>query len=276
VAFQVEHGVHGLWANGTSSEFAAFGTDERARAVETVVDAAGGRPVIANVSDAGTKRVIEHAQRSVAAGADAVAATPPFYFPHSQDEVLEHFRAIRAAVDAPLYVYNIPQTVRARVELPTLFRLIDEGVVAGMKDSQNDLEYLRQVAMFVSTGGHDFRLFAGTRYLIDAAVLIGADGAIPSIANAFPWLAVKAFEQAASGDFSGAAATCETLARLENIAAVAVGGSRNAAILALIKTVLWQCDVLASPQVTGPLRNMTSEEQARVAAQVRTILQPSP
>jgi 4-hydroxy-tetrahydrodipicolinate synthase len=271
VAFQADGGVHGLWAMGTSSEFAAFDARERSAIIEAIVDAAQVLPVIANVSDASTRRAIEHARNAGSAGAAAIAATPPYYFPHSQDEVLAHFRAIGDAIDRPLFVYNIPQTVRVRVELPTLFTLIADGVVAGMKDSQNDLEYVRQVAMHVERESRSFALFAGTRYLIDAAILVGAVGAIPSIANAFPRLCVEAYERASEGDYSASAAVCVRLATLENLAGQVRLGSRNAAVLGFIKAMLAGDSVIASPALTGPLRDLDELEIAQVRDAVMAL-----
>src|SRR5579884_296489 len=113
VEFQLAEGVHGFWVLGTTGEFAAFTEDERAAVVETVVRTARGRvPVLANASDAGTRLAIRHARRAHEVGADAVAATPPYYYPHAQTELIDHYRAIAAAVSLPLFVYNIPQTVR--------------------------------------------------------------------------------------------------------------------------------------------------------------------
>lgn len=271
VSVQVNAGVHGFWAMGTSSEFAAFDTAERAAMTEAVVEGAAGRSVIANISDASTRRAIQHAREAARVGADAVAATPPYYFPHTQDEVLAHFRALRDAIDLPLFVYNIPQTVRVRVELPTLMELMLDGTVAGMKDSQNDLEYMRQVAMRAARAGLQFALFAGTRYLIDAAILVGASGAIPSIANAFPRLCVEAYERAASGDFPGSAALCVRLAALENLAGVASDGSRNAAVLGLIKAVLSGESVIESSALTAPLRDLSEAEAREIRRQVTSL-----
>lgn len=266
VRFQVNGGVSGFWAMGTSSEFAAFDAAERAAMTAVVVENAPDLPVIANISDASTRRAIEHARAAAVAGAVAIAATPPYYYPHSQDEVLRHYRLLRDTVALPLFVYNIPQTVRVRVELPTLFALIEEGTVAGMKDSQNDLEYMRQVAIHVDGNGSDFSLFAGTRYLIDAAVLVGAAGAIPSISNAFPRLCVEAYDRAATGDFSSAAARCRRLAELENIASVVGGRSRNAAVLGLIKALLSGSSVIATPDLTDPFRTLSETEIAEALA----------
>ena len=55
VEYLLGEGVHGIWAMGTTGEFACFDADEREAAVKTVVKAVRGRaPVIANVGDAKT------------------------------------------------------------------------------------------------------------------------------------------------------------------------------------------------------------------------------
>jgi 4-hydroxy-tetrahydrodipicolinate synthase len=253
VEFQIERGVHGLWAMGTTGEFAAFDPAQRASYIETVVEGSAGQaPVIANVSDAGTKLVIEHARRAEQAGADALAATPPYYFPHSQSELIAHYTAIASAVELPLYIYNIPQTVRTSVSLETAMDLAADGIVAGIKDSQNDLEWFRTLTLWASSKAPGFRAFAGTRHLIDAAVMAGAAGAIPSIANAHPDLCVQTFEFAASGDFHGARQCQSQIVAYEN--AVTVGrGSRNAAVIAGLKRILAERGIIASDAITAPL-----------------------
>jgi len=272
VDFQVRAGVHGLWAMGTSAEFASFSADERAAAIEAVVETAAGRvPVIANVSDASTRVTVQHGRRALRAGADGIAATPPYYYPHSQDELMVHYRAIQDAVDLPLFIYNIPQTVRVRLELRTAYQLAEEGTVSGIKDSQNDLEWFRQLVVFTRQRRLAFWAFAGTRYLIDAAVLAGAGGAIPSLANAFPELCVQAYEFAIAGDFAGAADVETRIIEIEQVAATAQGGSPNAAILGFLKTVLEARGVIANSALTAPLRSLTMDEQREVRARLRVL-----
>lgn len=273
VRFQLEGGVHGLWVMGTSAEFAAFSPDERAGAVAAVVETVAGRvPVIANVSDAGTRLAIQHAQLAAEAGADAIAATPPYYYPHGQDELLAHYRAIHDAVDLPLYIYNIPQTVRVRVDLASARWLAEEGIVAGIKDSQNDLEWFRQLVQFVRDRDIPFVAFAGTRYLIDAAVLAGADGAIPSIANAVPDLCVAVYERAATGHFAASDRLESRVISIESAARLVQGGSANAKTLGLIKSILCERGVIAGASLSLPLRTPTEEERRAMWAEVEPLL----
>lgn len=272
VRFQIDNGIHGFWAMGTSGEFASFDEGEREAAVAAVVDAADRRvPVIANVSDASTRMAIRHARRAIAAGADAVAATPPYYYPHSQDEVLAHFRTLRAAIDVPLFVYNIPQTVRVRVELPTARTLAAEGTAAGIKDSQNDLEYARQLALFVRSRGLTFSVFAGTRFLIDAAILCGADGAIPSAANVFPDLCVAALDAAVAGDFRTSADIEARVIEIESATGLIAEGSRNAAVLGLLKSLLADRGIINSPALTSPSRALTDEDRGLMRDRVAQV-----
>ena len=96
--FLIDAGVHGLWAMGTTGEFAAFPEAERARAITATVEQARGRvPVIGNVGDSSTGLALRHARHAIAAGVDALALTPPHYYPHSMDEMLIHFRAVKEA-----------------------------------------------------------------------------------------------------------------------------------------------------------------------------------
>src|SRR5579859_2123618 len=110
VRFQLEGGVQGLWVMGTSAEFAGFSAAERKSVLECVVATVNKRvAVICNVSAAATRESIVLGREAQQCGADAIAATPPYYYPHSQDEVQAHYRRLREAVDLPLFIYNIPQ-----------------------------------------------------------------------------------------------------------------------------------------------------------------------
>jgi 4-hydroxy-tetrahydrodipicolinate synthase len=277
VEWQIEKGVHGLWAMGTTAEFASFDVMERARAAATMVEAARGRvPVIVNASDASTRMALRDAREALAMGADGIAVTPPYYFPHSQDEVLAQYRTIRQAVDLPLFIYNIPQTVRVRVELGTAMTLVADGTVAGIKDSQNDLEWFRQLVVFARREKKEFAAFAGTRHLIDAAVLAGADGAIPSVANAFPALCVGVFEAADSGDFGTASRLQTTIVDVESASTSLRGGSRNAQVLGVLKSLLVEYGVIGGATLSGPLRGVDSETWPAVRARIDAVMAREP
>src|SRR5260370_4320595 len=113
VDFLVGAGVHGIWAMGTTGEFAALPEAERARGVAATVDQVAGRvPVVANIGDSSTGLALRHARHAVEAGAGGLALTPPPYYPPRMDEIVTHSRSPTEAVpDLPLLVYTIPPTL---------------------------------------------------------------------------------------------------------------------------------------------------------------------
>lgn len=271
VRYLIGEGVNGIWATGTTGEFPAFSQAERAAIVETVVDAAAGKvPVIVGIGDASTRLAIEHGQAAARADADAIALTPPYYYMNSQDELLEHFRAVHRAVDLPLLVYNIPQTVKTKMDVATVLTLASEGTVVGIKDSQNDLDWFRQLMTTVSERKLPFRGFLGTRILIDAGLVAGANGAIPGISNVGAADCVGAWEAAKRGDWRRADEHTRRLLKIQQIINLA-RGSANSQSFSGMKAILKALGVIASPRVRLPLRTVTSEEEAKIAAAVRDL-----
>jgi 4-hydroxy-tetrahydrodipicolinate synthase len=270
----IRQGVHGIWACGTTGEFPCFDADERENVVGTCVEAAMERvPVVANISDCSTRLAIEHGLRSLRAGADAVALTPPYYYSNTQDELLAHYRAVREAVDAPLFVYNIPSTVKVKVEVETIVTLAAEGTLMGIKDSQNDLDFARTLSLAANERGVPLRLFLGTRSLIDAALLVGAHGCIPGVANVVPRACLDAYEAASRGDFPVAFEAQQRVVDALALTRVA-RGSPTAASLGGMKAALKAMGVISHAFVAAPLRSPDPEEQERIEEVARRLRLP--
>jgi 4-hydroxy-tetrahydrodipicolinate synthase len=275
VSYLLDQGVHGIWATGTTGEFPCLSRDERASVVDMVVNTVGGRvPVIVGIGDASTRLAIEHGRAAQNIGADAVALTPPYYYVNSQEELLEHFRAVRTAVDLPLLVYNIPQNVKARMEVPTVIILAAEGTVVGVKDSQNDLDWFRQVMTATADKGLNFRGFLGTRILIDAGRIVGAHGSIPGVSNVVAADCVGAYEASQEGDWIAADRHTRRVLDVQRIMSIA-RGSATASSFSGMKAILKSLDVLASARVRLPLRTVSAEEEARIQAAVSEFGLPS-
>ena len=275
IDFLVDGGVHGIWVMGTTGEFALLLETERARAVALTVEQVAGRvPVIANVGDSSTALALRHARHAVDAGADALACTPPHYFPHSMDEVMTHYRTLKLAFpEQPLFIYNIPQTVKVRMTLEATLQLAREGTASGIKDSQNDLQWFRTLAAAIREEGREsqFRLFLGTRTLIDVGVVAGAHGAIPANSNVVPRACVMAYESAVAGDWAGARAAQALATRYDDLAEVARGGSTNAATLSSLKHVLRTWGIIDDPTVAQPSRSLTPDEVAELNRRLQAL-----
>ena len=73
-------GADGIYASGSSAECFLLSEEERRKTLEAVIEAADGAYVVAHVGNIGTKNSVALARHAKAAGADAIASVPPFYF----------------------------------------------------------------------------------------------------------------------------------------------------------------------------------------------------
>ena len=77
VDWLIDHGVHGLYPNGSIGEFTRFTAEERIRIIEIIADQAAGRvPILAGAAEANTRETIRACERYHELGARAVAIEP--------------------------------------------------------------------------------------------------------------------------------------------------------------------------------------------------------
>jgi 4-hydroxy-tetrahydrodipicolinate synthase len=270
VAFQLGAGVHGIFALGSTGELASLtGAQRRALLGATVAAVAGRVPVLAGIFDTSTRRCIENGLLAREAGADALVLAPPYYFRTSQRELLEHYRAVRAAVELPLIAYDVPSAVNVKLEPATVVTLAEEGTIAGLKDSSGDFHGFREVLM--RTRHLPFRAFTGSELIVDSCMHMGAHGSVPGLANVFPAEYVALYDHCVAGEWAAAAALQERLLACfrELITQGDPGGSASASALGGFKAGLKARGVIASTRVTEPLRSFTPAEEERVAAVMR-------
>jgi dihydrodipicolinate synthase/N-acetylneuraminate lyase len=175
VDFLIEAGVDALMPCGTTGECALLTLEEAAHAIDATIRAAGGRaPVLAHVGRASTAETLWLAQRG---GAESVSAVVPYYYAYSDDQIVRHYDALIAAVDVPVYAYNIPQRTGNDLTADVVRRI--DGL-AGVKDStkswERHLEYLQ-------TG---LEIYVGTDAFVREAFSAGAAGCVSALANVRP------------------------------------------------------------------------------------------
>jgi len=116
-----------------------------------------------------------------------------------------------------------------------------------------------------------FRLFLGTRILIDAAYVIGAHGAIPATSNVAPAACAETWEAAARGDFALGARAQEVVVKFEDLADIARGGSPDAASYSSMKLILREWGILDDARLTRPLRNFADDEVTELRKRLQAL-----
>ncbi len=273
IGFLLDAGVHGLFMLGSTSETATLTDRQRAAVIETGVRTAAGQvPVLAGVIDTATALAVEHAQVARRLGADALVLTAPFYLRPSQAEIIEHFRAVGAAVDLPILAYDIPVFVPTKIERATVLALARDGVIVGLKDSSGDLGNFR---LLVSEARDldGFAAFTGSELLVDLALLIGARGSVPGLGNVDPAGFVRVYDAVRAGDLETARREQERLCRLYAILAASTSGrlGLSATAFGAFKTALMLRGVLPSNAMGRPLLRYDADEVGRVRAVLEKV-----
>lgn len=201
VTFLKEH-VDGLFINGSYGGGVLMTEEERRQVAEVTVKTAEGKiPVTVHVGTADSlsaARLVDHA---AGCGATAVAAVGPYYFKHSKEEILHYFEALVKAAQGrvPVYVYNNPQFQGYPMELDVIRDLKEKVGVSGVKDATFDIQNMAKYMRLLKSDTFDVAL--GTEAMWLSACVLGCKAFIPGIANAFPEICKKMFQEGMAGDF---------------------------------------------------------------------------
>ncbi|HEY9076553.1 MAG TPA: dihydrodipicolinate synthase family protein [Anaerolineaceae bacterium] len=231
VDFLISRGVSGLFSGGTTGEFPSLSFQERVDLARATVHAADGRvPVVVHAGMNTTTETIRLALASAEAGAQAAAVITPYYYHFSEQALIEHFRAVAAALpDFPIYLYNNPQFTGNNIT-PSMVRRVVELCpnVIGMKDSSGILTTL---SASMELRGGKFNTLSGPDWLILAGQAFGFDGCVSGSTNVIPELTVALYQAAHSQNWERARA----LQKRVDTARVLLGEGRD---LSLYKGVL--------------------------------------
>ncbi len=206
VRWLIAQGVHGIFVAGTTGEGAALDDAQWKKLVRSAAEAVAGRvPLLAGVLAPTTALAAARARWAADLGADVVVAAAPYYYAYSPRELVAHFQAVARATALPVLLYNIPQTTRNPLTVDVCRELAESPQVVGVKDSSGDVTEFRRWVQVLRFGQRDFRLLLGTDHLTDVAVLLGAQGTVPSLGNIAGRDLVAAYEAAVAGDWAASA-----------------------------------------------------------------------
>jgi dihydrodipicolinate synthase/N-acetylneuraminate lyase len=244
VDFLVAGGLDGVLALGTTGEGLLFRPDERRRAVELFLAAAGGRlQVAAHCGAQTTADTVALAEHAASVGVDAVAVIGPPYFQLDERALLDHFLAAAAAcAPVPFYVYEFERASGYAVPLTVLHELRERASnLAGLKVSDAPFD---RFSPYLIEG---LDVFVGPEALIHDGLAAGAAGAVSGLASAFPERVAAVVREPTE---AGAVALGELRAAIELC-------PRHAAL----KFVLGERGVPIREDVRRPLRRLSDGER---------------
>ena len=137
----VDTGHDGIAVNGTTGEAPTTKSSEKLEIIKVVKKVVGSKiQVLSGAGDNETAYTVEQAKRSQEAGADGLLVVTPYYNKPPQAGIEAHFRAVAAATDLPIMMYDIPGRTGVEIESDTIVKLFDsvDNIVA-LKDAKGNI-----------------------------------------------------------------------------------------------------------------------------------------
>lgn len=199
----IEHlilgGVHGIFLLGSNGEAPSLSYALRKELITKACQYIDNRvPVLVGITDSSFEGSIEIAKHAKIAGADAVVIAPPYYFPISQNEMIDYLDALIPELPLPFMMYNMPSCTKLHLSIETVKRAKELGAI-GIKDSSGDMVYLRSlIEEFKSSP--QFAIIVGTESFLSETIELGGHGAVAGGANFYPKLFVALYNASLEGN----------------------------------------------------------------------------
>jgi 4-hydroxy-tetrahydrodipicolinate synthase len=180
----IDAGVHGMIMLGTVGENCSLEYREKLDVLRAAVDGVAGRvPVLTGVAECTTALACRFAADAQKLGVHGLMVLPAMVYKSDPRETVAHFRAVARASDLPILCYNNPVSYGVDITPAMFAELADEPKFVAIKESS---ENVRRITDLRNLLGERYLLFCGVDDLVLESVLLGADGWVSGLVNAFP------------------------------------------------------------------------------------------
>jgi 4-hydroxy-tetrahydrodipicolinate synthase len=215
-AWLLDNGSDGLVVGGTTGESPTLTDDEKLELFRVVIAAVGDRaPVVAGTGTYDTRHSIELTRAAERCGADAALVVTPYYNKPPERGLIEHFRAVAAATDLPVVIYNIPGRSGVNLSSSAIATLADVENIVGVKQANADLDELDRLSAI-----EGFGLYAGDNELLIEVLRRGGRGGVLVASHVVGPRMAEVARLCRAGDEAGAVALDDQLKPLYKALAV--------------------------------------------------------
>ena len=214
--WQLDCGVPGVIALGSTGEFLAVNDEERRLLVDTYVNHIDGRiPVIIGTMNAHTPNAVRYSREAEAQGADGLMIIPPYYYTPTEDEIFNYYAAIDEAISIPVMLYNNPVTSNVDMSAALVARLCNNlESIQYIKESSLHLSRVREV---IEASNGRMKVYAG-EWVVDS-YLLGAIGYVNPYGNYLPLASGRIFDLLDAGRIDDARSIWRLIEQIDHIIA---------------------------------------------------------
>lgn len=198
VEAQVEGGVEGICAVGTSGESPTLSHEEHHKVIEKTIGFAQGKvAVVAGTGANSTSEAVSLTKAVVSmGGADATLQVTPYYNKPNAEGLYRHFMTV-ADLGLPVILYNVPGRAGREIPLDVVVRLAKHPNVVAIKEAAGSVDRVSAIKNALP----DFTVLSGDDSLTVPMISVGAEGVISVASNVIPREMSDMVRFALAGDF---------------------------------------------------------------------------
>ena len=202
LSHQVNAGVNGIILGGTLGEASTLTNQEKQKLLAvTLVEVNGKIPVIMNIAEQATMEAIRLAQKAESEGADGLMLLPPMRYKATDEETVTYFSTIANATNLPIMIYNNPIDYKIEVTLEMFAALESNKNITAVKESTRDIT---NITRMINRFGDRFQILCGVDTIAMEALLMGANGWVAGLVDAFPEETVAIYSYCKQGELEKA------------------------------------------------------------------------
>jgi 1-pyrroline-4-hydroxy-2-carboxylate deaminase len=197
VKAQLEAGVEGIILGGTLGEASTLLEEEKRELVKGTVAMVNGKvPIIMNIAEQTTRGAILAANKAEQDGAKGLMMLPPMRYNASDYETVVYFTEVAKNTSLPIMVYNNPVDYKIEVTLDMFEEMLKYDNIQAVKESTRDIS---NVTRIINRFGDRLKILSGVDTLALESLLMGSDGWVSGLVDAFPRETVAIYKLAKAG-----------------------------------------------------------------------------
>ena len=199
---QIEAGSEGIIIGGSLGEASTLTNEEKIKllvfAGEILKDKA---PVVLTIAEQVTSVAVKLASDAEKNGASGLMILPPMRYKADDRETVVYFKTIAGSTSLPIMIYNNPVDYKIEVTAGMFEELAVCPNVQYVKESTRDVTNITRMR---NRFGNRYRLFCGVDTLMMEELMLGADGIVGGLVDAFPAETVAIYRLVKAGMYKEA------------------------------------------------------------------------
>ena len=181
---QIAAGVHGVIIGGSLGEASTLTNEEKEALVRSALKKSTQNiPVVLNIAETSTRQALQQVTLAEKWKADGLMLLPPMRYRSDARETVEFFKTLANSTNLPIMIYNNPVDYGIEVTLDMFDEMTACTNIEAVKESTRDVT---NVTRMKNRFGNRFKILCGADTLAMEELLLGAEGGVAGLVNAFP------------------------------------------------------------------------------------------